>query len=299
MNPLQRILVATDGSDRAGVAIELVSALRLRPQTQVEVFEVMLPLFPGVDDPGPALLQLEHLERRRIGSDLSDAFARLSRTGARVESAMRTGRPATEIVEEAERTGADLIVVGSRGRGSIATMLLGSVAAGIIDEATCPVLVARRSSLQRIVVADDGSATAGLALKTVCTWPIFSGVPARAVSVAPGNAITGFGPVTHEPADVIYAEAVDALRSLHDSIARDAAWELSAAGVPAAPDRRFGDPAEQIIASAIEFDADLIVMGTRGQSGLERLLLGGVARNVLTHSPVSVLIVRGPRDRRR
>ena len=55
---------------------------------------------------------------------------------------------------------------------------------------------------------------------------------------------------------------------------------------------RFGDPADQIIRGAIEHDADLIVMGSRGQGGLERLLTGSVARNVLTHAPMSVLIVR-------
>ena len=55
---------------------------------------------------------------------------------------------------------------------------------------------------------------------------------------------------------------------------------------------REGDAAHQIIASARAHDAGIIVVGTRGQTGLRRLVLGSVARNVLLHAPCSVLVVR-------
>ena len=48
------------------------------------------------------------------------------------------------------------------------------------------------------------------------------------------------------------------------------------------------NPAHEIIRAATDWEADLIVMGTRGRTGLERLLLGSVARKVLQHAPCSV-----------
>ena len=64
------------------------------------------------------------------------------------------------------------------------------------------------------------------------------------------------------------------------------------AGLQATAHVREGDAAHQIIACARERDAGLIVVGTRGQTGLKRLILGSVARNIVLHAPCSVLVVR-------
>jgi nucleotide-binding universal stress UspA family protein len=55
-----------------------------------------------------------------------------------------------------------------------------------------------------------------------------------------------------------------------------------------------GDAAHQIVVRATNVGSDLIVMGSRGMTGLRRILIGSVARNVLLHAPTSVLIVREP-----
>ena len=67
---------------------------------------------------------------------------------------------------------------------------------------------------------------------------------------------------------------------------------LLAAGLSAEADRSEGDAATEILAAAAASDADLIVIGTHGRTGLARLVLGSVARNVLQHATCSVLIVR-------
>ena len=67
---------------------------------------------------------------------------------------------------------------------------------------------------------------------------------------------------------------------------------LADVGIPTTPHVRSGDPASEILDAAQERGADLIVTGSRGLGGLESLLLGSVARNVLTHARCSVLIVR-------
>ena len=296
MDELKKVLVATDGSERARVALDLVAAMRLEPGTAVEILDVYEPLMLGIEIPPETLVALERDTTAGIAADLEKAKARLASPSRCVETVMRRGRAPSEVVRESEATKSDLIVLGSRGRGPIATMLLGSVAAEVVDRAHCPVLVARRDTLERILVADDGSAASASAVKIAAQWSIFKGKSARAVSVAPVYAFTGSGPVRHEDAKQSYAEGVDALRGIHGLIANDAARTLSEAGVPAEPQTRFGDPAQEIIDAAIETEADLIVMGSRGQTGLERLVIGSVARNVLTHAPMSVLIVhRRPR----
>ena len=66
---------------------------------------------------------------------------------------------------------------------------------------------------------------------------------------------------------------------------------LRAAGLSAEADRREGDAATEILAAAVVSEADLIVIGSHGRTGLARLVLGSVARNVLQHATCSVLIV--------
>src|SRR5207253_4081305 len=96
------------------------------------------------------------------------------------------------------------------------------------------------------------------------------------------------------PAPTVVQHIEDASRAAaagHAEIASHDVDTLRAAGVAAEPDVRDGDPGSQIVEAAKEFAADLIVMGTRGRSGLERLLVGSVARKVLHHAPCSVLVV--------
>ena len=289
MNTLDKVLLATDGSEKARIAVDLAASLAWPAGTTIEVLEVFEPLMPGIEVPPESLAALERDAEEQIAEALARTKAALH--GAVVETAMRRGRAASEVVREAERIDADVIVTGSRGRGPIETMLLGSVAAEVVDRAPCPVLVARLPRVRRVVVADDGSSFAANAVKLVATSPIFQDLPAFAVSVAPVRAFTGAGPVRHEDAKESYARGVDALRGIHSLIADSAAKTLTAGGVPAEPDTRFGDPAQEIISAAFEHEADLIVIGSRGQTGFERLVLGSVARNVLTHAPQSVLIV--------
>jgi nucleotide-binding universal stress UspA family protein len=100
----------------------------------------------------------------------------------------------------------------------------------------------------------------------------------------------------------MYVEAADASRRLHADLARTMAAELGTAGIAATGESPEGDPATQIIAAAGSWDADLIVLGTHGRTGLRRLVLGSVARNVIHHAHASVLVAReilgGQEDRK-
>ena len=296
-----RVLVAIDGSEPAALGVDLVANVAWPGGTEIlvaEAVETGAGLFGG---PWPALatVQADRIEaeiRAEAERTVHRARERLARPGLTVQAAVLRGRPATAIVDRAGRMPADLIVVGSRGHGTIASMLLGSVSAELVDHSPAPVLVARGDDTTRVVLAWDGSSCASRAADLVCTSPIFAGSAVRVVSVADVEIPWWTGcPVDGSPAlRPIYADAASASRKHHDELAREMASALRAAGLTAEADGREGDAATEILAAAGAFKADIVVMGTHGRTGLSRLALGSVARNVLQHATCSVLIVRDP-----
>jgi nucleotide-binding universal stress UspA family protein len=146
----RKLLVATDGSDSAAIA--LVAAGALAAKLGAEVVVVTVVDSPG-DDLVPAELQdLARAENVRLtGFDLSmqaaqqivdKAALKLQALGAgKVTTRVETGDPATQLVELARRDKADLIVIGRRGLGRIGGLLLGSVSYKVLQTAHVPCLV--------------------------------------------------------------------------------------------------------------------------------------------------------------
>lgn len=296
-----RVLLATDGSPSAGLGVDLVAGIEWPAGTTIRVVEAIetgAALFGG-PWPAVAIVQAESLEaelREVARETVEQACARLLRPGVEAYAAVLRGRPAAQIVDAARTMAADVIVVGSRGHGTIESMLLGSVSAEVVEHATVPVLVARGPTVRRIVLAWDGSSCASAAAGLLRTWPIFAGSAIRVVSVADVEIPwwTGF-PVDGSPQLLpIYGDAANASRGEHEELAREMTAQLRSAGRAAEPDRREGDAATELLAAARAWEADLIVMGTHGRTGLARLVLGSVARNVLHHATCSVLIAREP-----
>ena len=294
-----RVLVATDGSECAAVAVDLVAAIAWPPESTIHVVEAVasgLAVFGGPWPPLPPVdtAAFDDDIRRQAEKSLDVARAKLMAAGLLVETSVATGRPADVIVSLAEQTSADVIVVGSRGHGTLESMLLGSVSAEVVDRAHVPVLVARGSAIERVVYAWDGSACAEQAAHVLMDRGIFAASEVRVVSVADA-ALPWWADVDTVGEEVVaaaYEEAAEPSRTQHEQLARDMAHRLQEAGLEALPECRDGDPAEQIVNVAESWEADLVVMGTHGRTGLRRLLIGGVARNVLHHAPCSVLIVR-------
>ena len=292
-----RVLLAFDGSAGAAEAVSLArvmaspdgSRLRVVSVVELESWMTSLPRPTGTARP---VLESEIAayfdgEQRRI----VDLFS----PERDVETVILHGRPATMIVEEARDFAADVVMVGSRGHGTIGTLILGSVSAEVVDHAASPVLVARRPDLSHVVMATDDSRSARAAEDVVAGWPVFEGLPIDVVSVA--DAVrpwtSGIAPGFQRQAREAYAQELDGAAEVADRIAGDAASRLREAGRLAEAFVRRGDPAAEIVALAEERRADLVVLGSRGRSALAEIVLGSVARNVLAGSKASVLVVRG------
>lgn len=117
-SPGMTIMLAIDGSACAQVAVDLVRSLKWPADTSIDLVSALEPA---------AMAYVPVVDAEQIGGAatwLKGVGASLEPTGARIHSTVLAGRPATAIVERAEAVRADLIVVGSRGNGTIASMIL-------------------------------------------------------------------------------------------------------------------------------------------------------------------------------
>jgi len=291
-----RVLVALDGSPEADRARSLAASIDWPPGTTIEILSVARPLNAYGADASAGGADAARADLEQV---VADAAALLGADDATVRPVVRSGRPATTIVEEADRLRADLVVVGSRGFGPIPSMLLGSVSAEVADHAACPVLVARNEAVGSLLVGVDGSVQAQAAVDFLAGFRFLAGRPAVVVSVAPQAAppIDPFGGMAYgvfgDPAERMTATSAARLAD-HGRVAAEAARDLAAAGYEAECDVREGDPAHVLIGRTSGLEDPLVVLGTHGRTGITRAVLGSVARNVLLHAPCSVLIVRGP-----
>lgn len=288
-----RALIAYDESPDAERALALAADLRWPIESELRVTIVVEPPLMAAPLPGGGIVPTRYVSDRQR---LAGPVLRLTADGRLAKGVVLHGRPASLLVEEAARAQADLVIMGSRGRGGIASLLLGSVSAEVVDNAPCPVLVARTGPITGLVLAVDGSEAADAAESVVSTWPIFADLPVHVVSVTVGMEPVEFGaaPPAYHKAAADHAAAYAEESQDHTRMATDAAARLRAAGLQADPTMRTSpdSAATEIVRFAAETGSELIVMGSRGRTGIARLALGSVARNVLYGSPTSVLIVR-------
>ena len=294
-----KILLPLDGSPPSIIARDLVAGLPWADGTVVHLLVAyQLPIdWAGGMGSTTDWVDVEDSTRHTLEEELRTLGAPLTERGLAVELHVQRGRPATVITEAAHELGADLIVTGSRGRGQLRSMLLGSVAAEVAAHAPCPVLVARDANVHRLLVATDGSSHARLIPEWLERWGIFRGIPADVVAVSiPDGPAFELMVSLYTLGDERLANQRRELKAKSGADADEMARRLTDVGVPATPHLHTGDVSAEILAAAQDRGADLIVTGSRGLDTIERLLLGSVARNVLMHAGCSVLIVRTGAD---
>lgn len=291
-----RVLIAIDGSPGAHAAAELARAMAWPAQTTVRLLSVMDPgawIPPGPGVPGRGGLKDERDVRAYLEGQQLLIVDEFAGTTTRLEADIVRGRPGDAILDEATRFGADAVVAGSRGHGKLAALLLGSVSAELVDRAPCPALIARGTSLNRVVLAIDGSSSSRAAVRLTASWPAFEGVPIAVTAVTevmrPWEALTASATGSGEADD---GGARHTASAEARSLAAETVDELRRAGRSAEPEVRRGQAAAQIIAAARKRRADMIVIGCRGRSAASRIRLGSVARDVLLASRASILAVR-------
>lgn len=146
------ILLATDGSEQAIAAARFIRTL-VNPASvdSVTVVAVIRPITsaPFFGEMGLMSLPQETWDSLNESADASAKSAiqksveALAGFAPNIDTLIRPGSPADEIIDAAKELGADMIVIGSRGWGEIRSVLLGSVSERVLHLAHCPVLIVR------------------------------------------------------------------------------------------------------------------------------------------------------------
>lgn len=207
------------------------------------------------------------------------------------------GPAAPAIIRRARSVHADVIVMGWRGHGPLRRLLAGSVSRAVVRSAPCSVLVVRRAAadVRTIVLGFDGSPQSLRAVELLARLQVPKG--GRVLLVTAANTLRTTSQAMM-PADVRgnLAAEVARINRRRMTAARQAleaaSKTLRAAGWRTQTRVTSGDPLRSLLDAVSESGADLLAVGARGVSGVERVLLGSVAEGALNQSRVPVLIAR-------
>ena len=140
---MKQILVGVDGSEASLGAARLAAQIAVRFGARLTLACVVPTLLLPPDAYGLDVGDVEQGNREFAQKVLADALGALGEAGVRADTVVLSGPPAESLAEAASARGADLVVVGNRGRGAVARVLLGSVSDRLVHISPKPVLVAR------------------------------------------------------------------------------------------------------------------------------------------------------------
>jgi nucleotide-binding universal stress UspA family protein len=304
----RRVLCATDLSDAAGVAVREADRRARWHGADLVVVHVLGGGTAGAPmTPGGAEVAL--LDRERLSSEVIEAVMdQVTRETGRAADSYRVvaedGAPEEAIRRTAEAVAADLLVLGSTGKTGLAR-LLGGTAERVLQKAASSVLVAKPSPSSNVLLAATDLSPAGrVAIEAAAAeararqarlvvlhgmgWPAAAALP---LGTAPEAPVTGAPALTGAMPLVTPANAEDTDRARQEAQAH-LAEALVAIGIQADVVIASGPPEESILETARAQQAEVLFVGAGRRTGLDRLLLGSVAADVVRRAPCSVLVAR-------
>jgi nucleotide-binding universal stress UspA family protein len=229
--------------------------------------------------------------RRRMEDGQAGVLVRLAERGWSVAAELPYGRAMTRISAAASEFDADLMIVSPR-LAAPGIELDVTLARDLLETSPCPVIVARRHSISRVVFATDGSPGARTAEMHLVESPVLAGLPILVVSVAETRSFASAKLL--RPFGEFDEREVAKRLAQHQDHASAAAARLAGHGLDVTVETRTGDVAAEIAAAVSESAADLVVIGSDDHRGLSRIILGSVARELLAQVDASLLVVRMP-----
>ena len=225
------------------------------------------------------------------------AAEKLDRPGLEVLSDIQLGYPKKAIPDFAREWKADLVMVGSRGLGAVSRFFLGSVAQAVLRSAPCSVEIVRSTSVDspassrpmKILLATDGSECSEIAVRSVANRPWPAGSEFKIVSVRElltlENATSASSPCPIYPESLLNEILEDARKRADKAIAQ-ARHVLTSKGLKVCdgPGTPVGDAREILLDEARAWGVDLIVLGSHGRHGFDRLVLGSVSESVALYA---------------
>jgi nucleotide-binding universal stress UspA family protein len=293
MISLDTIVVPHDFSSHADAALQRAVDLARVTKAKIHLLHAYaLPLRSMMPEEAAVPAEVWNAVRDDALERLETVRRKVSEQGVEAAVEVSSMFPVEATLAAAEKTGADLVALGTRGRTGLKHVLLGSIAERVVRLAPCPVLTVkagdRGAPLRRLVVATDFSAPAESARDVGVSLAKQFGAALHLVHAfdLPLTMIVPYEvPI---PAAVIH-EAREAARKKLDA----AVGAIRAQGVEATGHLSVAAAAPAIVQAAADLQADVIVIGTHGHTGLRHVLLGSVAERTLRLAPCAVLTVKG------
>ncbi|MGB3905720.1 MAG: universal stress protein [Anaerolineae bacterium] len=270
-----KILMCTDGSTHAAEALRYGALIAREAKGPVTLLGV-------IESPD---------EERKVNRMLERTSSALCDDVPHIDTRIRHGHAAEEILKETEERAYDLVIVGSRGRRGITRFLLGSTAARLAHYCPAPVLIVKgkKSSLEKILVCTAGA-----------KWGEKDTELAGRVAALTGASVIVLHVMSQLPLtlEAKMSDLENSTEALLDSDAREGEHLrkdlqiLEGFGVEGQAKVRHGLVIDEIMAEAEEGDYDLIVSGAHIASGLQRFMLTDTTEQIVLGSNRPVLVVR-------
>ncbi|MBI4003012.1 MAG: universal stress protein [Nitrospira defluvii] len=284
-----RVLIALDWSEQAFAAVREVSYLYdLQEVVLVHGIDLGMFQYPlvadmsnmqGYDDFRKAM--------EKAGQQLLDhTTTLLPSESLSITRVCEFAKPASLILDKARDTGAELIVIGARGRGRVGEFVLGSVSHRVALHANCSTLIVkeREGPVNRVVVAIEGQEDGARIKAWLLAHPFKNPVDLTIVSVV--RPIPATDPFSLFPlqdwTDMAVRSAEDLVKGLAASLMNHRYTVGTQVTV--------GEPTDILTERA--GSADLFIIGSHGRKRLERFLLGSISHALMHRVPCPILIVR-------
>jgi nucleotide-binding universal stress UspA family protein len=269
---MERLLVATDGSEASRNAVAVGLELAKVCSSKLEVIGVAVVLTKlEYDSALPWVIDDAEKEMQKKLEAVKDMA---KEEGVDCEIIVHRGEdPYVEIVDEAVKNKADMIIIGTHGRTGVKRFVMGSVAGNVIGHAPCKVLVVppgAKIGYSTILVATDGSIHSDAAVSEAVTIAKRYDSSLIIVSVASSN---------------------EEIATAEENVKR-ALEAADKEGVKKEGMVMRGKADQAIVEAAGQKEAGLIVMGRHGKTGLMSLVMGSVTEHVLSHGNTAVLVAK-------
>ena len=309
------MLLALDFSSHAREVMNFVKSLQLGPDTKIYLFHVVKP----AQLPSPSLLnttpKVDAVLSRVWGKLRAHAYDSLQQlqnefaaNHMKAYPMIAEGLPGEEIVKAIKTLRIDLVVMGNQGLSNVQRFFLGGVSEYVLTNAACSVLIVRkqfnshRTDSARdphVLLAIDGSEHSFTALEQVADFPLPKSSQFSLLHVSNFEEDLDLSPWMNQtigfhdvPQDVY--PFVMHQRNSDKLILEEGECRFSKSGKSVKPILAHGHVARTILETAEKQLTDLIVVGSRGLSGIRKFLLGSISQKLVRYAPCPVLIVRKP-----
>jgi nucleotide-binding universal stress UspA family protein len=296
-----KILVPTDFSDCSKQALRYAEGLALRDEAEL----VLLHAVPPTDSPVYQVIKHSNFPNYEdeVRKSCTGLLVELQETlDPQVKSEVKVveGFPRQEIAGHAEQGGFDAIVIGTHGHTGVKHALLGSVAEAVLRHAQCPVFTVRGdgkdtmpANIRKVLVATDFSDQGFEAVEYGREFVALTGAELVLAHVMdpPLYPDGPFGMVALQMPNL----EMEIRNALSERLAKETD-RLAREGASVRSVFLEGRAHIELVRCAKDENADLIVMGTHGRSGVKRLMIGSTAERVVRHAPCPVLTVHPFKD---